>query len=90
VHLAKHKDARSAEPSAVSPLVAFKRLHSQFSASEAGTPGSDGVLTEAVREVAILSTVRHPNVVALEEVCTSGKGDAQTWCVVQRWKSCES
>lgn len=68
-----------------SSLVAFKRLHSQMSANSSGPGQEPGVMTEAVREVQILSSVRHPNVVALEEVCTSGKGHTQTWYAVMEY-----
>lgn len=45
--------------------VALKRLHSKLSAN-AGGAGQDGVLTEATREVQILSTLKHPNVIGLK------------------------
>jgi serine/threonine protein kinase len=68
-----------------SSLVAFKRLHSQMSVNSSGPGQEPGVMAEAVREVQILSSVRHPNVVALEEVCTSGKGHTQTWYAVMEY-----
>ena len=44
--------------------MALKRLHSKLSAN-AGGPGQDGVLTEATREVQLLSALRHPNIIGM-------------------------
>lgn len=79
------REKTDAAAAATSSLVAFKRLHSQMSANSSGPGQEPGVMTEAVREVQILSSVRHENVVALEEVCTSGKGHTQTWYAVMEY-----
>jgi cell division cycle 2-like protein len=75
VHLARPKDPPGG------PLVALKRLHSKLSANAVG-PGEDGAMTEAVREVAILSMLQHPNIVGLKEVCASGAMSSMCWYAV--------